>query len=236
MPVDSEQCLVCGTSNLHITKKSTDVTVGGIVLTCEEIEQAGLDREIPPNLCAQAQQRAQAACGCASVQDHTNSSPTTPHPLTYFPTITPLPTITPAPSYKEKCNVCFDEKLRVSNEKKAVVVGGIKLTCAAVEEYGATGYLPPSLCPQAQTRVMESCGCSSVGTSAILPPVARPAPAPIVISTNTGTASSDSAGDDPSTVKGGGGGLDFSSAFSRARNRILTAMAVHVAVVWLVQT
>ena len=223
-PTYSEPCFICEPGN-WVTMPDVTVVVDNLVVSCGELQGAGMERLIPPTFCPEAMAAAKLSCGCTGVPapspSEGASSPAPSQPLTYFPTVTAFPTITAVPTYAEKCIVCGYENRRVTNLKKIILVGGIKITCAAVEEYGATGYVPLGLCPQAKQRAQESCGCS------------RDTP----IENNTSESPPPDSGMNSSESTSMDNGMDSTTdATSGAiiKYRVLTGMAVLLAASWLV--
>jgi hypothetical protein len=158
-PTYSEKCYVCLPGN-HTSIQDASVVVDNLAMTCGDLEEAGLKQMIPPKLCPEAQTQAQSVCGCVS------NSPVASPVVTFEPTITAYPTTTASPTYAEKCLVCGDRSLKVTNEKTVVTVDGMVLNCGELEKAGATGIMPPRVCPEAMQAAEDSCGCAGAPSGA----------------------------------------------------------------------
>lgn len=202
-PTFTEKCLICGNESRSVTHKNSTVTVAGMVVTCEELEMAGAMGMINPQICLESTKAALVACGCTAlpVPKAAASVPTAaPHTnhSTIQPTISSQPTVTSMPSYSEKCAVCGNETLKVTNSTAVVTIGGMVWSCMSVQEFGSTGILPPENCSAVQEMVAISCACAPVSanqTNATAPFVAPPsAITPVAPPTTTTLAATTTSG------------------------------------------
>lgn len=173
-PTFREKCHVCLLPGNQATLPNAIVVVDNIAMLCGELEEAGLGRRIPPDLCPTAQAKAQGTCGCGEA-----NSPSTAPPLTFTPTITANPTTTPSPTYAEKCLVCGgDTSLFVTKAMADVTVDGMVLSCGELEEAGSSGIIPPRVCMEAMLAAEEVCGCAPApspdGAPTIIPSTLEP--------------------------------------------------------------
>jgi predicted nucleic acid-binding Zn ribbon protein len=179
MPTYADKCYVCGGESFSVVDPLKTLKMGGMVVLCGELEEAGRSGHIRPDLCEHVQDKANLYCGCSSLEGRSYSfqSSVSPSPpvQTFSPTITALPTHTPAPTFVEKCWVCGDESSQVTNSSETFVLEGLKVDCETIQEMGATGHLTPELCPKVKETVTQVCGCQnntsiSLATTVSAPP------------------------------------------------------------------
>jgi hypothetical protein len=145
-----------------------------LLLTCDELEEAALERIISPSLCPLAKQQAEAACGCMKRAATDGHYPALAPARTFRPTITFQPTVTASPTYKYGCSVCGSASRRVLALDKVVRVADIMLTCRDLEEAGREASIPPTICPQAQSVATQECSCGAAALT--FTPTTSPAP------------------------------------------------------------
>ena len=146
-PTYEAACYVCGGENIATTNHNLAVDLDGTAITCKELEEVGLERNIPPSICPEAQKQALLSCGCTRVEER-------------------APTM--LPTYSEKCHVCGSSDMEVSHNKTLVLVQDQVLNCEELWEAGKWGLMPPQFCDEAKQRAAEFCGCI-VSTSATTP-------------------------------------------------------------------
>jgi hypothetical protein len=168
MPTYAEKCYVCGGETSSVIDPLKTLKMGGIVVLCGELEEAGRSGHLPPDLCEKVQDQANLYCGCSSTESDKSRSFSFPSSVspsppvqTFSPTITALPTYTPVPTFVEKCWVCGDEGGQVANSSETFILEGLKVDCETIQEMGATGHLTPELCPKVKELVAQECGCQN---------------------------------------------------------------------------
>jgi hypothetical protein len=157
-PTYTDACYICVKPNHIATLPDAIIKINNFALTCNELQQAGLQYSIPPHICPAAQSQALLSCGCSEVA----SSPSI------------------VPSYNEQCYVCSDDKL-VSHPKELILLDDQILNCEELAEAGRWGLIPPQLCDEAMNMASEFCGCIDAVSSpmmdlATLEPTVTPYP------------------------------------------------------------
>jgi hypothetical protein len=168
MPSYTDGCSVCPDGYRVANLKAT-VMVDKLSLSCAELEDAGLERMIPSDICDHAKAAAQATCGCDAVK------PSSAPPVeTFAPTSTAEPTVSPLPTFmkEERCYLCGVESMQIRDPTPLIVVGGMTLSCAELEESAVHRILPPELCQEATQVATKTCGCTAH--------VSAPSPAPMI--------------------------------------------------------
>jgi hypothetical protein len=137
-PTYESACYVCGGENIVTTNHDFVVSLDNTAITCKELEEIGLERSIPPNICPAAKKQALLSCGCTRIEDRT-------------------PTM--LPTYSEKCHVCGISNMEVTHNKTLVLVQDQVLNCEELWEAGRWGLMPPEFCDEAKRMAAEFCGC-----------------------------------------------------------------------------
>jgi hypothetical protein len=148
-PTYMNACLVCSPGE-QVTATSALVTVDGLRLTCQELEEAGRDHLIPPIFCADAQLQAASYCKCVTVRS--------PSLTTLVPTVTPFPTVTSTPTFSTPCDLCPAGSF-VTKRNALVTLDDLLLSCDELEEAAFERMISPSLCPLAKQKADAACGC-----------------------------------------------------------------------------
>lgn len=172
-PTYSGPCSLCHSGD-YMTKRDTLVSLDGLVLSCQELEEAATERMISPSLCPLAQEQAQNKCGCKRPVSLDGDFPEVSPVRTFHPTVTLQPTVTATPTYESSCQVCGSSSKRVFEPDTIVQVADIRLTCRDLEEAGQESSIPPTICPQAQRVAEENCMCGAFAMT--FTPTISPAP------------------------------------------------------------
>lgn len=146
-PTYESACYVCGEASIATTNHDVIVALEDNAITCKELEEVGLEHNIPPAVCPKAQKAALLSCGCTRIEER---SPTM------------------LPTYKDKCHICGSNEMTVTHNKTLVLVQDQILNCEELWEAGTWGLLPPQFCDEAKQRAAEFCGCQ-VSTSVTAP-------------------------------------------------------------------
>jgi hypothetical protein len=145
-PTYVNACYVCGGANIVTTLPDAIVAFAGVALTCKDLENAGLQHDIPPNACHEAQNQALLSCACT-------------------PKETNVPPPTALPTFSEKCSVCGDVHMKVTHLTTLVLVQDQVLNCEELSTAGTWGLIPPQYCDEAKKMASEFCGCTASSAS-----------------------------------------------------------------------
>jgi len=151
-PTFSTTCFVCGSQDMAVTKLSAVTEIDGLIVSCKELQDAGMSNVISPHICPDAVAAAQERCGCEC------SSAAQPAPSTVA--VDDPVTVINSPTYGEKCFIC-GETAAVTKPNSFIAIGGLGMTCGAADEDGANGLFSPILCNLAKAAAVESCGCDA---------------------------------------------------------------------------
>ena len=146
LPTYSTPCFVCGPG--QAVQGDSHVMLGDVVVSCQDLGMDGAQGYIPPDLCSEAQKVASEFCECMTV-----NVPSPAVPSTFEPTLTAYPT------FAETCEICPYGQVVTKPDQTITVDGGVG-TCSELETEGATGFVAPSICPDAQATARRDCGCA----------------------------------------------------------------------------
>jgi len=150
-PTYSTTCFVCGSQDMVVTKPSAVTVIDGLIVSCEELQDAGISNIISPQICPDAVSAAQESCGC---EPNAQSAPSPPSSSAVDD---PVPS---SSTYGEKCEICGETAV-VTKPSTFIAIGGLGMTCGAADEDGINGLFSPILCDLAKSAAAESCGCDA---------------------------------------------------------------------------
>lgn len=176
-PTFIEKCNVCDTNDQTVAYRNRSISFKGIITSCGEIEDAGLDGFLEPSLCQYAKDVVkQSGCKCLlpreikelmdstiipSVAPTTFSLlPTTTIITTFEPTVSALPTYTSSPTFHDKCYVCNDTDSRVTKPDEIIKTFSGIFRCNEIESAGLDRFLSTTECDFFTQQILDSnCGC-----------------------------------------------------------------------------
>lgn len=159
VPTYTETCHICEAGH-RVSFGHVEIVVDQLIITCAELEQATLDRMLPPEFCSEATDVAKKYCGC--IQSDAASDAVS----TFAPSTSPGPTQTPLPTFHSACHVCGDEDKVVTQLSATLLLDGLELTCLEVQDAAEGHVIPPDVCPDAMTMVQKRCGCEPANKTA----------------------------------------------------------------------
>ncbi len=163
--VTNPPCEICG-EGLVVTLVDVVVTIPGssVTPTCSQLEQAGLDGQIPANQCPLAPLLVNSLCGCAPAgpggsptaapQPTPTLAPSSIAPTAAIPEGTSLPTATNA-----SCFICGSEDVNISLPDANISITGETITCRQLEKLGLRGSIRAEECPFVPVIASITCGC-----------------------------------------------------------------------------
>jgi hypothetical protein len=158
-------CEICG-EGLVVTLVDVIVTIPGssITPTCSQLEQAGLNGQVPTDQCPLVPLLVSSLCGCtpagpggsptAASQPPPAMAPSSTAPTASIPEGTSFPTAT-----NSSCFICGSEDLKMSLPDANISITGETITCRQLEKLGLSGSIHAEECPFVPVIAAITCGC-----------------------------------------------------------------------------
>ena len=160
-----------------MTQPDNIAKLNGQAFLCQQLETAGQDRKIPPQLCVMAQAAATQSCGCAPRTDTPTATPTTLQPTglaTLTPTVTPYPTTSATTNFDQDnnqatCLLCdIGEQVASFNKNTTLEFENTLYTCDRLYKDAAAGRFDSEIiiaCDDIVDAFDEVCECEEIVTA-----------------------------------------------------------------------